>query len=98
MQQVFQLGMVSVFWLEELYVKPEHKGLGIGRALFNAVAKYGADTSCNRLEWFCPDWETSPISFYKKLGATDMTETEGYHALKLNRQQLTLLGNTSNHH
>ena len=61
-------------YLEDLYVRPEHRHRGCGRALLIAVAKIAAARNCARFEWMALDWNTSAIDFYEKLGATQMAE------------------------
>lgn len=56
-------------WLEDLFVLPEHRGAGIGRALLQRLAGIAADRGCGRFEWAVLDWNTSAIGFYEKLGA-----------------------------
>lgn len=75
-------------WMEDLYVKPQFRKLGIGRALVTGVAKKAAQESCDRLEWNCLDWNRSSIDFYKSLGAQDLTADEGWHTFRLSKQQI----------
>ena len=56
-------------WLEDLFVLPEHRGAGIGRALLQRLADLAVDRGCGRFEWAVLDWNTSAIGFYEKLGA-----------------------------
>jgi GNAT superfamily N-acetyltransferase len=56
-------------YLEDLFVKPEHRGEGIGRALLKRLAEIAVERECGRLEWAVLDWNESAIGFYKKLGA-----------------------------
>jgi GNAT superfamily N-acetyltransferase len=56
-------------WLEDLFVLPEHRSRGVGRALLEAVAKLAVDRNCGRLEWSVLDWNEPAIGFYKKVGA-----------------------------
>ncbi|TVP95595.1 MAG: GNAT family N-acetyltransferase [Acholeplasmatales bacterium] len=62
----------ETLYLEDLYVKPSHRGHGIGKALFMTVAKEAVDTGCARLDWVCLDWNRSAIDFYTRLGATNL--------------------------
>ncbi|CAG2110685.1 unnamed protein product [Medioppia subpectinata] len=78
-------------WMEDLYVKPEHRGSGVGYALLRAVAKQTADEGCARLEWNCLDWNHSSIEFYKKLKAVDLTEADGWHCFRLTAHQCSQL-------
>jgi GNAT superfamily N-acetyltransferase len=57
-------------WLEDLFVKPEHRGAGVGSALLHAVAAIAQARNCGRFEWAVLDWNTPAIEFYERLGAT----------------------------
>jgi GNAT superfamily N-acetyltransferase len=59
-------------WLEDLFVYPEHRGAGAGKALLKAVAAIARDRGCGRFEWAVLDWNTPAIRFYESLGATLM--------------------------
>ena len=61
-------------WLEDLFVYPEHRGAGVGKALLRAVAALARDRGCGRLEWSVLDWNTPAIRFYEGLGATVMPD------------------------
>jgi GNAT superfamily N-acetyltransferase len=67
------LGRAGVY-LEDLFVKPEHRGKGYGRALLVDLAKIARDRGCGRMEWAVLDWNEPAIEFYKKLGAKPMDE------------------------
>ena len=56
-------------YLEDLFVKPEFRGKGIGKALLLHLAKVAADENCGRFEWSVLDWNTPAIEFYESLGA-----------------------------
>jgi GNAT superfamily N-acetyltransferase len=62
------LGRPSL-WLEDLFVRPEHRGAGIGQALIRALAGIAADRGCGRFEWAVLDWNRPAIRFYESLGA-----------------------------
>lgn len=57
-------------YLEDLFVKPEWRGRGFGRALLEQVARIAVDRNCGRLEWAVLDWNVDAIGFYERLGAT----------------------------
>src|SRR4051794_5421159 len=57
-------------WLEDLFVRPEHRGKGYGRALLAPVASVAAHRQCGRLQWAVLDWNESAIAFYQGLGAS----------------------------
>ncbi len=61
-------------YLEDLFVEPEHRGKGYGKALLVALAKIAKERNCGRLEWSVLDWNTPSIEFYKSLGAKPMDE------------------------
>jgi GNAT superfamily N-acetyltransferase len=56
-------------YLEDLFVKPEHRGSGIGKALLQRLAEIAVERDCGRMEWAVLDWNEPAIGFYKKLGA-----------------------------
>jgi ribosomal protein S18 acetylase RimI-like enzyme len=61
-------------YLEDLYVKPEHRGKGIGKRLLRELAKIAVTRGCGRLEWSVLDWNEPAIKFYKSLHAQPMDE------------------------
>jgi GNAT superfamily N-acetyltransferase len=61
-------------YLEDLFVRPEHRGKGYGRALLIELAKIARDRGCGRMEWAVLDWNEPAIQFYRKLGAKPMDE------------------------
>ena len=61
-------------YLEDLFVRPERRGAGIGRALLAELARLAVERGCGRLEWSVLDWNEPAIGFYKRLGARLMDE------------------------
>jgi GNAT superfamily N-acetyltransferase len=61
-------------YLEDLFVKPEMRGRGYGRALLVHLAKVARDHNCGRMEWAVLTWNEPAIEFYKKLGAASLDE------------------------
>ena len=61
-------------YLEDLFVRPEHRGKGYGRALLMELAKIARERSCGRMEWAVLDWNEPAIQFYRKLGAKPLDE------------------------
>lgn len=61
-------------YLEDLYVKPEMRGRGIGRAMLAHLAQLARERGCGRLEWAVLDWNEPAIKFYKSLRAEAMNE------------------------
>ena len=65
-------------YLEDLFVRPNARGSGLGKALLGKLAKLAVERDCARLEWSVLDWNTPAIDFYKALGATPMDEWTVY--------------------
>lgn len=74
-------------YLEDVFVEPAHRGLGIGKELLRRLARLAVERDCGRLEWRVLDWNQPSIDFYKSLGAQLMPEwilvrmTQGEFAL-----------------
>lgn len=71
------LGRPGIY-LEDLYVKPEMRGKGIGTIMLSFLAKLCVERKCGRLEWCCLDWNEPAIEFYKQMGAAPMDEWTVY--------------------
>jgi GNAT superfamily N-acetyltransferase len=71
------LGQPGIY-LEDLFVEPEHRGKGIGKALLTRLAKIAIERGYGRLEWAVLDWNTPSIEFYRRLGAVPLDEWTGY--------------------
>lgn len=63
-------------YLEDLFVEPEHRGAGIGKALLRRLAALACERGCGRLEWRVLDWNAPSIRFYESLGASLLPEWE----------------------
>jgi GNAT superfamily N-acetyltransferase len=61
-------------YLEDLFVRPQDRGKGYGRALLVRLAKIARERGCGRMEWAVLDWNEPAINFYRKLGAKPMHE------------------------
>lgn len=61
-------------YLEDLFVRPEFRGRGLGKALLVHLARIAHQRGCGRMEWAVLDWNTSAIEFYESLGARRLTE------------------------
>jgi GNAT superfamily N-acetyltransferase len=61
-------------YLEDIFVEPEFRGLGIGRALLKQVAAIAVEKNCRRLQWEVLDWNTPAIEFYRAMGAEFLDE------------------------
>jgi GNAT superfamily N-acetyltransferase len=69
---------VHGIYLEDLYVRPAHRGLGLGRALLATLAGVCAERGYGRLEWSVLDWNEPSIRFYRSLGVVPMAEWTTY--------------------
>ena len=79
--------------LEDLYVTPAHRGLGIGKALLRHLAQIALDEGCPRLEWDVLSWNQPAIDFYHSQGAVMLTE---WRIMRVADQALTTLASTAN--
>jgi GNAT superfamily N-acetyltransferase len=79
-------------YLEDLFVKPEKRGKGYGRALLVALAKIARDRGCGRMEWAVLDWNEPAIKFYRALGAKPMDE---WTVFRLTREGIAKLANAA---
>ena len=79
---------VHGIYLEDLYVSPEHRGSGAGRALLSALARVAHDRGYARVEWSVLDWNEPAIGFYERIGATPM---DGWTTYRLTGSALTSL-------
>ena len=71
------LGRAGIY-LEDLYVKPECRGKGYGKAILKKLASIAVERGCGRLEWWCLDWNKPSIDFYLSLGAEAMSDWTVY--------------------
>jgi GNAT superfamily N-acetyltransferase len=85
------LGKMGLF-LEDLYVSPQHRGLGAGKALLQRLARTALERDCGRFEWNVLDWNEPSIKFYESLGAEPLHEWVGY---RLTGDALSALAATS---
>jgi GNAT superfamily N-acetyltransferase len=79
-------------YLEDLFVKPEKRGKGYGRALLMELAKIACDRGCGRMEWAVLDWNEPAIKFYRGLGAKPMDE---WTVFRLTRDGIAKLANAA---
>lgn len=66
------------FYLEDIYIKSEYRGKGIGKEIFKVLGKIAYERGCKRMEWSCLNWNEPSIKFYKSLGAIPMSEWTVY--------------------
>lgn len=79
-------------YLEDLFVLPEKRGLGYGKALLKHLAKIALERHCGRMEWVCLDWNEPSINFYKSIGAIPMSDWTIY---RLDENSLTEFSKTN---
>src|SRR5438105_7538876 len=79
-------------YLEDLFVKPDKRGKGYGRALLVELAKIARDRGCGRMEWAVLDWNEPAIKFYRTLGAKPMEE---WTVFRLTRDGIAKLANAA---
>jgi len=79
-------------YLEDLFVKPEKRGKGYGRALLIELAKIARERECGRMEWAVLDWNEPAIKFYRALGAKAMDE---WTVFRLTRDGIARLANAA---
>jgi GNAT superfamily N-acetyltransferase len=85
------LGRAGLY-LEDLFVKPEKRGRGYGRALLVELAKIARDRSCGRMEWAVLNWNEPAIKFYRALGAKPMNE---WTVFRLTAEEIAKLASTA---
>lgn len=64
----------SGLYLEDIYILPEYRGKGYGKAMLKKLASIAAERNCGRMEWCCLDWNKPSIDFYLSFGAKPMSE------------------------
>ena len=74
------LGRAGIY-LEDLYVRPDCRGKGYGKALLKELARIAVERGCGRLEWWCLDWNQPSIDFYLSLGAEPMKDWTVYRVV-----------------
>lgn len=79
-------------YLEDLFVRPEARGTGLGRALLAHLARLADERGCARLEWAVLDWNTPSIGFYRKLGAIALDD---WTVMRLDGAALRRLGDSA---
>ena len=75
-------------YLEDLFVRPEYRGAGIGKALLVRLAEIAVERGCSRMEWAVLDWNEPALGFYRRLGAQAMDE---WLTMRLSGEQLKAL-------
>ena len=79
-------------YLEDLYVYPEYRGKGYGKALFLELVRIANKRKCGRMEWVCLNWNTPSIEFYRSLGAVPLDEWTTYRLDEKGIERLRVRG------
>lgn len=79
-------------YLEDIFVRPAHRGLGLGRELFAFLARRAAERGCGRMEWSVLNWNESAIGFYRRLGAEPVSDWTVFHLAKEDVERLARAG------
>uniref|UniRef100_A0A914WUM1 N-acetyltransferase domain-containing protein n=1 Tax=Plectus sambesii TaxID=2011161 RepID=A0A914WUM1_9BILA len=77
--------------MEDLYVRPDFRKKGYGKALWSEIAKLSKEKGMTRLEWSVLNWNTNAIDFYKQMGAKDLHATGGWLNFRLGRDGIVRL-------
>lgn len=78
-------------YLEDLFVYPEHRGKGYGKALFLELVRIANERGCGRMEWVCLNWNEPSIEFYRSMGAVSLDEWKTYRLTSDVMKKLTSL-------
>lgn len=81
----------SGLYLEDLFVYPEHRGKGYGKALFLELVCIANERGCGRMEWVCLNWNKPSIDFYRSMGAVPLDEWTTYRLTSDAMKKLTSL-------
>jgi len=81
-------------FLEDIYVRPDYRKFGIGKNLFKTNVQFALDENCCRFDFHVLNWNPAK-KFYDKLGATNLTEKEGWEFFRLNRNEMEGLANSN---
>jgi GNAT superfamily N-acetyltransferase len=77
-------------YLEDLFVMPEYRSKGIGKAILSALARLALERDCGRLEWSVLDWNEPAIAFYERIGATILPD---WRTCRVTGEAIAHLGN-----
>jgi len=80
-------------YLEDLFIRPEKRNLGLGKKIIACLSKIAVDRECGRMDWSCLDWNQKSIDFYLKIGAVAMSDWTVY---RLTGESLTKMAESFN--
>ncbi len=78
-------------YIEDIFVRPATRGLGLGREIFTFLARRASEHGCGRMEWSVLNWNESAIAFYRKLGAVPVRQWTVFHLAKEELDELAKL-------
>lgn len=78
-------------YLEDIFVRPVFRGLGVGKELFTFLARRAGERGCGRMEWSVLNWNAPAIGFYEKLGAAPVSDWTVFHLAKEEMEELAKL-------
>lgn len=81
----------KAFLMEDIYVKPKYRMSGVGKKLFIQNVKFANEQNCVRFDFHVLDWNPAK-GFYEKLGAENLSKTEGWEFFRLNKEKMEKLG------
>jgi GNAT superfamily N-acetyltransferase len=81
------LGQPGIY-IEDIYIKAEHRGMGIGKTILVSLARLAVERGCGRIEWSVLDWNINALNFYNDLGARAM---DGWTVFRLTGEKLSNL-------
>ncbi len=81
------LGKANLY-LEDLFVEEQYRGRGLGRSMIACLAAVATERGCERLDWWCLDWNEPSIAFYRRLGARPMSDWTVYRVEGARLQEL----------
>uniref|UniRef100_A0A6J0U628 Thialysine N-epsilon-acetyltransferase-like isoform X1 n=1 Tax=Pogona vitticeps TaxID=103695 RepID=A0A6J0U628_9SAUR len=78
-------------YMEDLYVRPEFRGQGIGKKLMSRIAQMGVEKGCTQMKFSVLDWNRPAVDFYRSKGAVDLTAAEDWHVFRFEADALRRL-------
>jgi len=82
---------VPSLYLEDIFVRPPYRGLGVGKKLLAFLARRAGEHGCGRMEWSVLNWNASAIGFYEKLGAAPVRDWTVFHLAKEEMEEIAKL-------
>jgi GNAT superfamily N-acetyltransferase len=79
-------------YVEDIFVRPADRGLGLGRQIFTFLARRASEHGCGRMEWSVLNWNEAAIAFYRKLGAAPVRQWTVFHLAKDELEKLAQPG------